>query len=137
MILCDQGAEVIKVEPTGSGDSMRYLGTQKGGISAIFSNCNRGKQSLNLDLKDKDERKILLELVKEADVFISNYRPGVNERLGLGLDVLRNINPHIIYVSISGLEKRDLWQMLLLMITLFKECQVLPASSQMVMSQRI
>ena len=102
MILCDQGAEVIKVEPTGSGDSMRYLGTQKGGFSAIFANCNRGKQSLNLDLKDKEEVKILLELVKEADVFISNYRPGVNERLGLGLDVLRDINPHIIYVSISG-----------------------------------
>ena len=102
MILCDQGAEVIKVEPTGSGDSMRYLGTQKGGFSAIFANCNRGKLSLNLDLKDKEELKILLELVKEADVFISNYRPGVNERLGLGLDVLRDTNPHIIYVSISG-----------------------------------
>ncbi len=60
MILCDQGAEVIKVEPTGSGDSMRYLGTQKGGISAIFSNCKRGKRSLNLELKDKDKRKIVL-----------------------------------------------------------------------------
>ena len=81
---------------------MRYLGTQKGGFSAIFANCNRGKLSLNLDLKDKEELKILLELVKEADVFISNYRPGVNERLGLGLYVLRDTNPHIIYVSISG-----------------------------------
>ena len=102
MILCDQGAEVIKVEPTGIGDSMRYLGTQKGGFSAIFANCNRGKLSLNLDLKDADELNILLKLVEESDIFISNYRPGVNEKLGLGLEVLRKINPSIIYVSISG-----------------------------------
>ena len=81
---------------------MRHLGTQKGGFSAIFSNCNRGKQSLNLNLKDQDEIKILLRLVKESDVFISNYRPGVNERLGLGLEALRKINPALIYVSISG-----------------------------------
>lgn len=102
MILCDQGAEVIKVEPTGIGDSMRYLGTQKGGFSAIFANCNRGKLSLNLDLKDADELNILLKLAEESDIFISNYRPGVNEKLGLGLEVLRKINPNIIYVSISG-----------------------------------
>ena len=102
MILCDQGAEVIKVEPTGMGDSMRYLGTQKGGFSAIFANCNRGKLSLNLDLKDADELNILLKLAEESDIFISNYRPGVNEKLGLGLEVLRKINPNIIYVSISG-----------------------------------
>ena len=102
MILCDQGAEVIKVEPTGLGDSMRYLGTQKGGFSAIFANCNRGKLSLNLDLKDADELNILLKLAEESDIFISNYRPGVNEKLGLGLEVLRKINPNIIYVSISG-----------------------------------
>ena len=102
MILCDQGAEVIKVEPTGMGDSMRYLGTQKGGFSAIFANCNRGKLSLNLDLKDADELNILLKLAEESDIFISNYRPGVNEKLGLGLEVLRKINPSIIYVSISG-----------------------------------
>ena len=102
MILCDQGAEVIKVEPTGIGDSMRHLGTQKGGFSAIFSNCNRGKKSLNLNLKDQDEVKFLLSLVKESDVFISNYRPGVNDRLGLGLKALRKINSKIIYVSISG-----------------------------------
>ena len=102
MILCDQGAEVIKVEPTGIGDSMRHLGTQKGGFSAIFSNCNRGKKSLNLNLKDQDEVKFLLSLVKESDVFISNYRPGVNDRLGLSLKALRKINSKIIYVSISG-----------------------------------
>ena len=102
MILCDQGAEVIKVEPTGIGDSMRHLGTKKGGFSAIFSNCNRGKKSLNLNLKDQDEVKFLLSLVKESDVFISNYRPGVNDRLGLSLKALRKINSKIIYVSISG-----------------------------------
>ena len=102
MILCDQGAEVIKVEPTGIGDSMRYLGTQKGGFSAIFANCNRGKKSINLNLKDEKEVKKLLKLAKEADVFISNYRPGVNEKLGLGLEDLRKVNPKIIYVSISG-----------------------------------
>ena len=102
MILCDQGAEVIKVEPTGIGDSMRYLGTQKGGFSAIFANCNRGKKSINLNLKDQKEVQKLLKLVKEADVFISNYRPGVNEKLGLSLKDLRKVNPNIIYVSISG-----------------------------------
>tara|TARA_B100000029_G_scaffold516415_1_gene629643 strand:- start:161 stop:1306 length:1146 start_codon:yes stop_codon:yes gene_type:complete len=102
MILGDQGAEVIKVEPTGMGDSMRYLGTQKGGFSAIFANCNRGKQSLNLDLKNKDELKSLLKLVEEADIFISNFRPGVNKRLGLGQEALANINPNLIYVSITG-----------------------------------
>jgi len=102
MILCDQGAEVIKVEPTGIGDSMRYLGTQKGGFSAIFANCNRGKKSIDLNLKDQKEVQQLLKLVKEADVFISNYRPGVNENLGLGLEDLRKVNPNIIYVSISG-----------------------------------
>ncbi len=102
MILCDQGAEVIKVEPTGIGDSMRYLGTQKGGFSAIFANCNRGKKSIHLNLKDEKEVQQLLKLAKEADVFISNYRPGVNEKLGLGLEDLRKVNPNIIYVSISG-----------------------------------
>ena len=102
MILCDQGSEVIKVEPTGLGDSMRYLGTQKGGFSAIFANCNRGKQSLNLNLKDKKELKILLKLVEEADVFISNFRLGVNEKLGLGREALIKINPNLIYVSITG-----------------------------------
>ena len=102
MILCDQGSEVIKVEPTGLGDSMRYLGTQKGGFSAIFANCNRGKQSLNLNLKDKNELKVLLKLVEEADVFISNFRLGVNEKLGLGREALIKINPNLIYVSITG-----------------------------------
>ncbi|NWH08622.1 MAG: CoA transferase [Alphaproteobacteria bacterium] len=101
-ILADQGAQVIKVEPLGLGDLARYLGPMSGGISAMFAVTNRGKRSIALNLKDEKGKAILLDLVRTADVFVENFRPGVIERLGLGYDVLAGINPKITYVNMSG-----------------------------------
>jgi len=102
MMLADQGAHVIKVESPGLGDLMRYLGTAKGGMTGIFANTNRGKRSLVVDLKHADGLDVLLRLVTDADVFIQNFRPGALDRLGLGYEALAELNPDLIYVSISG-----------------------------------
>ena len=77
MMMAEQGARVIKVEPTDSGDPMRYIGTAKGGMSSLFANCNRGKQSLRIDMKSEQGREIIENLAKEADVVLTNYRVGV------------------------------------------------------------
>ena len=84
MILGDQGADVIKIEPVGLGDVMRYVGTGRGGISTLFAMCNRNKRSMALNLREERGRELVEELVKGADVFIQNFRPGVVGRLGLG-----------------------------------------------------
>jgi crotonobetainyl-CoA:carnitine CoA-transferase CaiB-like acyl-CoA transferase len=102
MMLADQGADVVKVESPGLGDMMRFLGSQKGGITGIFANNNRGKRSLVVDLKQPAGLEVLQKLVADADVLIQNFRPGAMERLGLGYDDLSAINPDLIYVSISG-----------------------------------
>lgn len=102
MMLADQGAEVIKVEPIELGDPMRYLGSTKGGISALFANCNRGKRSLRIDLKSDAGREIIEQLAAETDVLLTNYRPGVMDGLGLGSDHLRSINPRLIVGAVSG-----------------------------------
>jgi len=102
MMLADQGAEVIKVEPIELGDPMRYLGSTKGGISALFANCNRGKRSLRLNMKSDGGREIVESLVSDTDVILSNFRPGVMASLGLGSDHLRSINPRLIYAGVSG-----------------------------------
>ena len=102
MILADQGAEVIKVEPPGYGDLMRVGPYYRGGLSAFFANVNRGKRCIVLDLTKDAGREILLKLVAEADVFMQNWRPGAAERLGLGWDDLRKSNPRLIYCSVSG-----------------------------------
>lgn len=102
MILADQGAEVVKVEPPGIGDVMRYLGSQRGGISALFASCNRSKQSLVVDLKHESGQALVRELALQADVFIQNFRPGVIQRLGLGEGVLRGERPELIYVSLNA-----------------------------------
>ena len=94
-LLCEQGARGIKVEPPGIGDPLRYLGTAVAGVSALFANCNRGKESIALDLKQAEGVAIVRELAARADVLISNYRPGVLDRLGLGYDTLRAANPGI------------------------------------------
>ena len=73
MMLGEQGARVIKVEPIEMGDPMRYVGTAKGGISAIFANCNRGKESIRVNLKDPAGQALVRELVAEADVVIHNF----------------------------------------------------------------
>jgi crotonobetainyl-CoA:carnitine CoA-transferase CaiB-like acyl-CoA transferase len=102
MMMAEQGAKVIKVESVNVGDPMRYLGTSKGGISALFANCNRGKSSMALDLKQRAGQEIVKSMVSTADVVIHNYRPGVMEKLNLGSKSLRSENPRLIYTAISG-----------------------------------
>ena len=101
MMLADQGADVIKVEPI-RGEQMRYLGVPHHGIPAAFYSCNRGKRSLALDLKQQDGKGVLGDLICGADVLIQNFRPGVMERMGFGESEVRALNARLIYVSISG-----------------------------------
>jgi crotonobetainyl-CoA:carnitine CoA-transferase CaiB-like acyl-CoA transferase len=102
MTMAAQGARVIKVEPPVMGDQMRPLGTQKSGVSGFFHNCNRGKRSLAIDLKSEAGVEAVKKLAARADVLLHNYRPGVMDRIGLGSDVLREINPRLVYVAVSG-----------------------------------
>ena len=102
MMLGEQGARVIKVEPTETGDPLRYIGAAKGGISSIFANCNRGKESIRLDLKSPDGQAIIREMTTDCDVVIHNFRPGVMDKHGLGSERLRSINPSLVYMAISG-----------------------------------
>ena len=101
MILADQGAEVIKVEPL-AGDQLRHMAATHNGVNAPFYSCNRGKKSLAIDLKSEEGKDVLLNLVKESDVFMQNFRPGTIDRMGFGYEKLKEINPNLIYLSISG-----------------------------------
>lgn len=100
MILGDQGADVIKVEPPETGDLTRAFG--KNGMSPGFTMINRNKRSVALNLKEQKGVELLKQLVASADVFVQNFRPGAAERMGIGEDVLRSVKPDLIYVSISG-----------------------------------
>jgi crotonobetainyl-CoA:carnitine CoA-transferase CaiB-like acyl-CoA transferase len=102
MIFAQQGADVIKVEPPGIGDPMRWLGSQKAGISGLFHNCNQAKRSITLDLKSAEDLAHARQLCLQADVVIHNYRPGVMDRLGLGSESLREEKPGLIYCAITG-----------------------------------
>ena len=101
LMLAEAGAQVIKIEPP-SGDSMRRYWPQWGADGANFALLNRGKSSLRLDLKDHDAVEKVLHLVKGADIIVEQFRPGVMERLGLGYARLAEINPRLIYCSITG-----------------------------------
>jgi len=101
MMLADQGADVIKVEPPG-GDLVRAMGANRGGVSATFVSANRSKRSVVLDLKTASGLDALKRLVRTADVFVQNFRPGAIERMGLGEEVLRAEREDLVYVSISG-----------------------------------
>ena len=101
MLLCDMGADVIKVESP-AGDSSRRMAGARGGDSASFNAVNRGKRGIVIDLKAPGGSAVLRRLAADADVFIENYRPGVLGRLGLGHDALRELNPRLVYASISG-----------------------------------
>lgn len=101
MILADQGAEVIKVEPL-AGEQMRHMAAPHNGVNPIFYSCNRGKKSLAIDLKSKEGKEILISLIKEADVLMQNFRPGTTERMGFGFSDMQKINSKLIYLSISG-----------------------------------
>ena len=102
MLMADLGAEVIKVEVPGVGDRSRTAGELKGGISSYFETNNRGVKSLTLNLKSEEGKAILYKLVKEADIFGQNFRPGAAEKNGFGYEDLKKINPALVYVSISG-----------------------------------
>src|SRR6218665_822027 len=106
------GARVIKIERPDGGDLSRRLylsDTEIGGDSTIFHAINRAKGSLAIDLTNPADLKALRTLITKADVLIQNFRPGVIERLGLHYDAVREINPKIVYASISGYGKEGPW----------------------------
>jgi len=107
MLLADFGADVIKVEDTGLGDYVRwappfYEGVEAGAGSALFLSLNRGKRSIRIDLKSPSGKDVLLRLVRDADVLLESFRPGVLDRLGVGYERLRAENPRLVYAAITG-----------------------------------
>jgi crotonobetainyl-CoA:carnitine CoA-transferase CaiB-like acyl-CoA transferase len=110
LLLADLGADVIKVEDTGAGDYVRwappFYGPEElqasGTRSALYLSLNRGKRSVRLDLKSEPGREAFLELVRGADVVLESFRPGVLDRLGVGYEVLREVNPRVVVCAISG-----------------------------------
>lgn len=109
MLLADQGADVIKVEPVESGDHVRGAGYATGELTAAFLNNNRNKRGITLNLKSEAGKKALFRLCTSADVLLQNFRPGVMERLGLGEEAVRVHAPNIIYASISGFGEAGPW----------------------------
>lgn len=106
MLLADQGADVVKIEPF-PGDAIRSMGpdlpeTRASGFGGYFQSINRGKRSLALDLKTEDGTGLLLSLAGQADVLVENFRAGVMERLGVGYEVLAAVNPRLVYGAIRG-----------------------------------
>ncbi|MDE4098587.1 CaiB/BaiF CoA transferase family protein [Phaeobacter gallaeciensis] len=102
MVLADLGAEVVKVEPVGSGDETRNFPPFKGPLSHYFIALNRSKKSITLDLKSPEGAKIARDLARKCDVVLENFRPGVMDRLGLGYETLKADNPGLVYCSITG-----------------------------------
>lgn len=102
MLLADQGADVIKVENPADGDHTRAGGNNRNGFSATFLNNNRNKRSVAINLKHQEGLEAVKRLAASADVLVQNFRPGVADRIGVGEDAIRAVNPNIVYVSISG-----------------------------------
>lgn len=102
LMLADMGADVIKVEKANGDDTRRFVPPEIKGESAAYMMMNRNKRGIVLNLKTKDSKEALLRLIKDADVLIENYRMGTMEKLGLGYDELKKINPGLIYTEISG-----------------------------------
>jgi alpha-methylacyl-CoA racemase len=107
LLLADFGADVLKVEDTGMGDYIRwatpyYEGAEDSAKSALFLALNRGKRSLRVNLKSADGCEVLLRAVREADVVLESFRPGVLDRLGVGYEAMREVNPAIVYCAITG-----------------------------------
>lgn len=101
MLLGDQGADVIKIEPP-EGDATRRMGKSFGKESTGFWAVNRNKRAMTLNLKDPRTQEIVRTLAARTDILVENYRPGVMRAFGLGYDQLHTINPRLIYASISG-----------------------------------
>lgn len=102
MVLCDLGAEVIKVESPDGGDPSRKSLPFIEGVSSYFLSVNRGKKSVAVNLRHPQGKEIVLALANQSDVLVENFRPGVMDRLGLGYGALRETNPRIIYAACSG-----------------------------------
>ncbi|MCX6389117.1 MAG: CoA transferase, partial [Solirubrobacterales bacterium] len=107
LLLADCGADVLKVEDTGMGDYVRwapplYEGVETSAAGALFLSLNRNKRSIRIDLKNDAGREVFLDLVREADVVLESFRPGVLDRLGVGYEALKQVNPGIVYCAISG-----------------------------------
>ena len=107
LMLADFGADVLKVEDTGMGDYVRwappyYEGAEESAKSALYLSLNRGKRSIRLNLKEERGREVLLRLVRDHDVLLESFRPGVLDRLGVGYERLREENPALVYCAITG-----------------------------------
>ena len=101
-LLADQGATVVKVERPGIGDIGRWIGVSVNGMSALHVVCNRGKRAIAIDLQQPEGQAIARELCERADVVVQNFRPGVMDKLGLGYEDIRAMNPDVVYASLSG-----------------------------------
>ena len=113
MMLADMGAEVIKLEMPGTGDDSRSWGPPfVEGESAYFMSINRNKKSLTLNMKSEQSKEIVTKLIKQSDVLVENFRPGAMDRLGFGYDAVKEMNPGIIYSSISGFGQDGPYRML-------------------------
>ena len=113
MMLADMGAEVIKLEMPGTGDDSRSWGPPfVKGESAYFMSINRNKKSITLNMKNEQSKEIVTKLIKQSDVLVENFRPGAMDRLGFGYDAVKEMNPGIIYSSISGFGQDGPYRML-------------------------
>ena len=102
LLLAEAGAEVIKIERPGAGDEMRSYVPKFGADSVNFALLNRGKRSIAIDLKAQDALARLTPLIRDADVIVEQFRPGVMDRLGLGYAAVAKLNPRIVFCSITG-----------------------------------
>ena len=100
--LADLGADVIKIEDTGAGDYARTMGAAAGRTAPLFLAINRNKRALRLDLKKKEGVEVFLRLVRDTDIVVESFRPGVVDRLGIGYDACKEVQPRIVYCAISG-----------------------------------
>ncbi len=101
-MMADQGAEVIKLEPRGSGEPNRSIGQKRDGVSVYFANTHRGKRSVQLNLKTPTGLEMAMKLAAEADVIVEAFRPGVISRLGLDYGAVKAVNPDVVYISLSA-----------------------------------
>ena len=102
MMLADMGAEVIKVERPGAGDISREYGPYINEISLYFCQYNRGKKGIAIDMRSEEGKKVVMDLVAQADVVVENFKAGTLEKLGIGYEKMLEVNPNLIYGSISG-----------------------------------
>jgi CoA:oxalate CoA-transferase len=109
MMLAELGARVIKVEHPDGGDDSRQFDPFFEGKSAYFQSLNRSKESIALDLKSPEDREVFLAMIRRGDVLVENFRPGTLDRLGLGYEHLREINPRLIYAAVSGFGQSGPW----------------------------